>query len=711
MPPLIPPYNFAKVGEDRVGRNRKAPVWHDVFPQLDKLSGRIKCTGYATTPLIVGNEQTGPEGGHKTIKPFKFPDGKYGIPGHTLKGMVANVYAALTDSPMERVSDRTFSFRPNLRPNRRTRFGLVLKILPNEIKVLWLEKDRIAFGLDVSNAVTTAPPEDETLWEQWIDGLPSSTVRCYTNGPVIREWYDGCGFGPTPYHNCVRFKCGGGLDGGGTYASAFAAARRRNPPRSKFSVLIWRDDLKSALRAGQLSSISDQVLGLYCDTQKHIVSDHISHGHPLTEHLDRNEIIGNVGRNRRPLEPGDAVFFEEEGGKVVSVGRSYFYRFRYANTITKAGGKQREVFDVSQEQGKKRDGLTLSPRRRLFGFCDHGVSSEDKAVNAYAGRVKFSYARYTDGGNAIDNTILKILGSPKPSAYEFYVDQDHNPDLPLKDWGDPGNPGREGRPCGRKFYLHNPKAARDARCFAMQPLDWPDGHPPDDLRHRLNQTAETLLAPDDTRRPNDRFPKFEFEVKFENLDAEELQYLRLSIGLGNDPEVISRSVASPEPLQAHPCYSGCLKAHKIGHGQPLGLGSFLVTIDKLELLTLEEGLPKFTQGTIHDEKDAALWNGHEDLANLLTVRNLSIDVGYPRKDRQIHGFHTQVRQMQALKRIGAAWVTMNGTALPRASETVDARRALDGDDGIQNEHRELLPRGREGRPENRGRGPGRGGRR
>ncbi len=140
------PYHFVPI--EPASAVEDGPVWHDRL-DLDTLwSGELHCTLTALTPLLAANDQyelaqARPElhqafetlarqrFGSVPLPPIKeekkilepLADSKTGstepgavlIAGAALKGMIRHAVAALLSAPMERVQERTASYRPNIK--------------------------------------------------------------------------------------------------------------------------------------------------------------------------------------------------------------------------------------------------------------------------------------------------------------------------------------------------------------------------------------------------------------------------------------------------------------------------------------------------------------------------------------------------------------------------------------------------------------------
>jgi len=282
----------------------------------------------------------------------------------------------------------------------------------------------------------------------------------------------------------------------------------------------------------------------------------------------------------------DLIFFEyykddprkktvDDPGVILTFGRNFRYWFAYQDALLWENilepKYRKECFFLENENRKDEEAhrmeSQLTPRRRLFGFVvnEHkGTKPPHKdwkpALDALAGRVHFNWATYANGGKEAKDVVLKILGQPRASAFEMYLQQDEK--APLNTYGDPALSDRRGKLRGRKRYVHN-LAAKDApKVYTMEKNE----------KNSQNSTAKVLLCPE-----GDNLPTFKFSVRFENLDDYELGLLIFALDLGNDP------VNAPT------------RYHKLGHGQPIGLGSVTIDVDDIKLLAWRDGKFQFCE--------------------------------------------------------------------------------------------------------------------
>lgn len=104
-------YNFVPLANKVVTPDWAELVSHDV-PFHDGLSGEIAFELVAHSPLLVGGLQTkATEQRPSEVKPFQTPDGKYAIPGSSIKGMIRAVLEIATFSKMGMVDDKRYGLR------------------------------------------------------------------------------------------------------------------------------------------------------------------------------------------------------------------------------------------------------------------------------------------------------------------------------------------------------------------------------------------------------------------------------------------------------------------------------------------------------------------------------------------------------------------------------------------------------------------------
>lgn len=111
MTAISAPYNFVPLSNQIFKPEWGKDVSHDL-PFQDGLSGELHYTLIADTPLLVGGKQTKAVNGQPgEVKPFQLPDGRYAIPGSSLKGLLRSVVEIAGFGRMSKVDE----VRPGLR--------------------------------------------------------------------------------------------------------------------------------------------------------------------------------------------------------------------------------------------------------------------------------------------------------------------------------------------------------------------------------------------------------------------------------------------------------------------------------------------------------------------------------------------------------------------------------------------------------------------
>lgn len=233
----------------------------------------------------------------------------------------------------------------------------------------------------------------------------------------------------------------------------------------------------------------------------------------------------------------------------------------------------REVFNNTLKQLLKLNGgydpcdniKALCPACSLFGTTN--LTKNEENITAIGSRVRFTDAHIeTTGDYFLPMAPLKELSGPKLSSVEFYL---FKPEVNAKydaynydyifTWDEGKNKQTKTalnvpyvpRLRGRKYYWHHIDFKYED---AYVPLD------EEERETKRNISAELLK----------RHNKFTFRVYFDDVTKTELTNLIYALDFDN-PNIDKNSYF------CHP------RAHKIGMGKPLGLGSCLITIKSINV--------------------------------------------------------------------------------------------------------------------------------
>jgi len=614
------------------------PVWHDGTGAEGRLSGEIRCEIEALTPLLIGWERRriddaeepwpvphASAGGDKadmqfdgvgrTVKtksvlcPLRAPwgDRPVLIPGDSIKGLLRHELGALLGTPMERVAERSYSYRPNSlfpkAPNPRL-VARLARVVEGGIEMRPLDL------LNTGSQRVRVPVKLDLLPEN----LKYDRQR---NSEPPRYRFD--------------------VAGGAAYRGGQGAGDKLNSKRNLHTSL-------AADPASPITSVSVPALVQtgYLNTLRHLVD--LTHGHFSERHPDLPATIRGEDARRRILDAasnvvfshGDVIWVEWDTQKklIVSLGWHYYYHWAYDDTVRKKGWtlERYGLFPLDEEKVLDEAGAPneLSAVRRLFGYTgdndgSKGIGKDDHtqlmgrlSVNA---AIEVIAAGDTAQTRFLPPTFLQELGMPRPSAVEHYLTQPYYPNprpsdqASLLTYGDAAGYDEPGKLAGRKFYLDR----KDA--YTTQP--WQD----DSEANRLNDRSTLAL---EASRPG---RQFRFTIRFRDLDTAELAAVLVAIaphqfrgGLGGDH---AEGYCS-----------------KLGYARPLGWGSVRIEAKALLLLHTSDDKP-----TLNRVPDLFGWvRTHHAPTSMLHSwlaihRHKHPDAAdYPRgQDGNVYSYHTKLR--------------------------------------------------------------------
>lgn len=485
--------------------------------------------------------------------PLRAPWGKRPvvIPGDSLKGLLRHELGALLGAPMERVAERSYSYRPNamypLKPEDRF-------LVPRLARV---PKD----------CVDTKP----------LDGEHQARVpTCLELFPAELEYNKAA--------NRLDYQFD--QPGGEPYRGGQGAGQKLNSkPKVHTSLRVLREAQTEAVDVPQAAQDG------YLATIRHLVD--LDHGHFSERHPDvPTTIKGDAARSRilktakdEVFQPGDLVWVEWDTVKkcIVSLGWHYYYRWAYTDSVRKDADAPRlerhGLFPLEAERERDDDGAPtgLSAVRRLFGYTGDnegsaGIGKDDHSQ--LMGRVFVNAGLEVVGENESDDdrfippTFLKELGLPRPSAVEHYLKQPHHPrsrpsdNATLVTYGDAAGHDAPGELAGRKFYLDRKDAyGTDGKGRVPGPAADPS---------EANKQNDRSTLAFEASRPGRRF---RFTVRFRDLDAAELAAILVALCPDQFKSVLGGNHADEY-------------CSKLGYARPLGWGS--VRIEARSLFFLDE---------------------------------------------------------------------------------------------------------------------------
>jgi CRISPR-associated protein (TIGR03986 family) len=526
------------------------------------------------------------------------------LPGDSIKGLLRHELGALLGAPMERVAERSYSYRPNSLYPRDPNPRLVPRLA------------RIA-----DDAIETRPLEPDE----------SVCVRVPVRLDLLPEnlKYDRQQNSPPPRY---RFD----VHGGAAYRGGQGAGEMLNSKRRLHQTLEANPDSPTTS-----VPVPDSVQSGYIHTLRHLVD--VKHGHFSERHPDVPNTVTCEDARRRILnaasnvvfQAGDLIWVEWDTHNkcVASLGWHYYYRWAYNDTVRWQGWahERRGLFPLDEERATDDADAPrgLSAVRRLFGYTgdNEGSSKIGKRDHAQLmGRISVNAAIEVIGPGDTDETrflpptFLKELGMPRPSAVEHYLQQPHYPNprpsdrAALVTYGDAAGYDKPGKLAGRKFYLDRSDA------YSSEP--WKK----ESESNRLNKRSTLAF---EASRPGRRF---RFTVRFRDLDSAELASVLIALG----PHQF-RTILGGNHLDGY--------CSKLGHARPLGWGGVRIEAKELYLLDTSGDKPALNPVTDLSDWLREYYKAPSMLKEWLAIyrRNNPDAADYPRQGGEIYTYHSGLR--------------------------------------------------------------------
>lgn len=582
------PYSFVALPTELIGT---PPVWHDGTSSAGRHSGEVRLELDTLTPLLVGWERgrvgdadtdwpvpanfegTALPSNKSMLCPLRAPWGKRPvvIPGDSLKGLLRHELGALLGAPMERVAERSYSYRPNLK-------------YPDGAEARFLEPRLARVGRSATINI------DGRKWPvpEQVDVLSMATRDQHSYFPR-NERRSGNFVQSTPEAEPYR----GGLGAGERLPEGIVGGK----------VVHTHIDVRQ-LRVEHASvRPSPAVMNQYAATLTNLLDvneGHFSARHPSIGGDQQKQRLAKEAIEKganQAFQTGDVIWVEwdTEKKRIVSFGWHYYYRWAYTDSVRLKGGKleRHGLLPLDGERLKDDDGApkVLSPVRRLFGYTGDNAGSKDIGDRDHVqlmGRVSVNAALEVVGDGDTESerflppTSLKELGMPRPSAVEHYLQQQHHPrarpsdNATLVTYGDASGYDEPGELAGRKFYLDRKDAYPPYGTDRKPP--WEDAVGPEN--RAIDRSTLAMQASKPQR-------KFRFTVRFRDLDSTELAAVLIALC----PHQFRTVVGGTHP-------DGYCS--KLGYARPLGWGS--VRIEAKALLFQDAAGP-----TLKPEADIGTW--------------------------------------------------------------------------------------------------------
>lgn len=501
------PYNFVP-GDTPI----KEKAQTKSLSKFGGLSGSINCLISNEAPLMIGGkryENTEP----KKIDFFKI-DGKPAIPGTSLKGMVRSVLEAVTNSCFAIFDEGRLDYRETDIASK-LKAGQVTHIQNGRGSIKTMERGWIAMQ-DRSNTVSgkqrgaprsfklASVPEGTNSGDRvWIKYVKIDEYRNSRRRPVPGPFYLIADISSTKKPGYTE----------GIYKITGRSIGNKKRERIFFST-----------GRSAIYSFSKEEAEDYNDILEH------------QKERQKNRHFKLLKTNN--LSINSLVYFMADGREAKSISRVEVPRIKYEKS-------RRDL--LPDEYRACKDSSNLCAACRLFGFVSKDKETADEAI---AGRVSFSDAIHAGGsGEMKDYQSIKVLGTPHPTSYNFYLIDPSDPKT-VRNYDGSKVISERGKTDsdqkgeveirGRKFYYHNANSDDMGKYL----------HSGDSPPARLRSQVKPVL----------RDNIFRFKIRFRNLSKFELGMLLYCLKL-----------------------EGNLR-HKLGMGKPIGFGTVKIVINSMELV-------------------------------------------------------------------------------------------------------------------------------
>lgn len=490
-------------------------VSHDI-PFEDGLCGHLDLTIKAHSPILVGQEQVR----EKPLTFHRLPDGRFAIPGSSLRGLIRNVIEIAAFGKLRYVDDQRFGVR-----------DLTNGAIPFYRQ--YLTRDR---------GNQTYEPLSKSGWLRFTNGSWTLTP---------------CEHARVEHHDLRAFL-------GKDWVSISKADRPsalekyeawvRHQPKLKiaFEAGPLRDQQHNGKRlhyrkANSLGKGPDHGMLVFTGQpgpNKHMefvfFATDEAHAKPLPE-ATANDFIAihaesaewQSWHQKKPAwqsqyDHGIPVFYlQEPNGHIRALGMSQMFKLAYQHSVGTM---------IDHTQPRHRDHAALDLADLIFG-----LAHPDEPSLSLKGRADFSAAVCTDSAPHELPPKAVILNNPKPTFYPNYVVQD----------------AVRGTLKGREYQTYDGASPeiRGWKRYPARPTDPLTLFPPLEGKQRDNRKVQVQLQ------PLAEGVEFTASLRFHNLRPIELGALAWALTWNDNPRL----------------------RHAIGLGKPLGLGQISIDITAADL--------------------------------------------------------------------------------------------------------------------------------
>ncbi len=525
---ITSPYNFVPLNKKVVYPHWAKLISHDV-PFENSLSGTIELKITANTPIFVKDGMSAKEAesykennSQKTaFLPNKL-EGKYFIPGTSIKGMIANVLEIISFGELKnRVDDKRYAFRDLQQP-----VDYLEHFKPGKIRCGWLKKKNDTEFVIKDCGIPKRIGHDKidekfgTNFQIFFSDSGDFNRRGISNKELSYQKsakfkYDKA---KEKYLNTYSFN----IDNPNHFEKELLNFDENGSIRGKV-VFTGQPGKRFKANNGRWTGHFYEFIFPENSTNKVLTIDKKVIDNFLFAYYEQDKNQWSVDWDywRTKLNNGEEipVFFSEENGKVKHFGLSYLYKLPYNYSVHDS---------ILKTQGNN------SANELDFASCLFGYSRKiDDKLHNLKGRVHVGHAFALENTAILLDEEKYVLGTPKASYYPNYIVQ---------------NPDSSGKITGNYLTFMHEKA--EISGYKRYPVRAKIAGT--NFQENMDRVA-TLF------KPLDAGATFKCAISYHNLRAEELGALISALTFHNTKD----------------------QFHSLGMGKPFGFGRITLDVSNL----------------------------------------------------------------------------------------------------------------------------------
>lgn len=497
---ITAPYNFVPLSDKVVMPFWAKHVSHDI-PFENAQSGTLKVKITAKSPIYVRNGVSRAADLKATERnEFNNIDGRYFIPGSSLKGMIRNIMEIMSYGRMKnKVNDHKYSVRDFNNDNIYDKSDI-----SKNAECGWLYKEGDTFYIDECGKPKRI--SHKTLDDKFSLGISSFFQKKDFFREKVKNEQGRFIEAKSAYFKYLKFK---GIEYNDLFSSYLTKTNTElcdfSADGKKGTIVLtgqpgvrYFNKNRNKWEGKHLEFVFFEPKNMKTEVSEKVIENFFF---AYYDH-DRNQQKDDWKWRKKQLDRGEKipVFFRKDSkGKIIDMGLTQLYKITYKNSIV----------DLINNQQAESNEYDLA--ETIFGF------TEDK--KALKGRVHFGHA-FMDNQKEPMGIKTEVLSGPKASYYPNYVEQRAN---------------NEGELAGNySTYMNNTAKIRGWKRYPVRTGDSTISNPGTE-----NVATKFNPLPANT--------EFSFDITYHNLRKEELGALLSALTFHNT-DGLFHSIGSAKPL-------------------------------------------------------------------------------------------------------------------------------------------------------------------